>query len=391
VATIGMPHIGLGGHLPPAARLGGLLAEAGHRVIAWAPADSRRLVEAPGVTFREHEPAATARPFPSMVHFAAEIAEATERCCEDLVAQMLEERVDLVLHDVHVPWGRVAADFLGLPRVVTNPLFPCRREERGGVPGWGAGFVPGALSEPLDRFTRAAWAVARAWGVELGSWYETVESTAETTLSFTIEELAGDELSPGWIAVGPLLAPLTPPARLSERPLVYVAFGTFFNGRPEPFRAAIEALGSEPVEVLVSTGGGVALGDLGALPENVEVRPFVPSRQVLATAAVHISHGGGGSIHEALVAGVPTLCLPQGSDQYAWADRIAALGAGQVVGQRPQAIRAAVRQVLADDRWRSRAREVGARLLTHPGRERALAAVERALAQAAPAVATRRR
>lgn len=385
VATIGMPHIGLGGHLPPAARLGAALAEAGHRVLAWAPERYRRHVEAPGVEFHAHEPARTERPFPSFVHFAAELAEATERCCPGLVEEMLAGGVELVVHDVHVPWARVAADFLGLPRIVTNPLFPdsppsgARTTSPGGEVAHLAFFA-----DPLARVERARHAVTSTWGIDPGDWRTMIRTAGETILSFTTEEIAGRSLPPGWQAIGPLLAPIPPAGRRPGRPLVYVAFGTFFNGRLEPFHAAIDALADAPVDVLVSTGGGdLAPAALGPLPAHIEVRSFVPSREVLTRAAVHVSHGGGGSLHEALAAGVPSVCLPQGSDQHAWAQRVEALGAGCVVEQRPEAIRTAVRRLLADERWRDRARVVGARLLEHPGRDVALAAVDRALGGAA--------
>jgi MGT family glycosyltransferase len=377
MATIAMPHIGLGGHLLPAARVGAILAEEGHQVIAWAPERFRSHVEVPGVSFRPHEPADTRRPFPTFVHFAAALADATERCSPALIDEMLDAHVDIVVHDVHVPWARVAGDFLGLPRIVTNPLFPSLSAD-----GSGAAHrsrrpreEDGRRREPLAQVERCRRAIRQQWGIDVGPGEQINRSGADTILCFTTEEILGQVPEPPYRCVGPLIEPFAPPTRPS-RPLAYVAFGTFFNTWAEPFRIVIEALADEPIDVLVSTGGGtLTAADLGPLPENVNVTDFVRPGEVLSRAAVHVSHGGGGSLHEALAAGVPTVCIPLGSDQHAWSQRVEALGAGCVVKLSADAIRAGVSRLIADERCRRRTQALAQHLDGYPGRTRVLDAV----------------
>jgi MGT family glycosyltransferase len=64
------------------------------------------------------------------------------------------------------------------------------------------------------------------------------------------------------------------------------------------------------------------------LPANVLARRFVPQPEVLARAALFVTHGGMNSVNEAMHAGVPMLVVPQGADQPLVARRVVELGAG---------------------------------------------------------------
>ena len=64
-----------------------------------------------------------------------------------------------------------------------------------------------------------------------------------------------------------------------------------------------------------------------------------------------VHHGGTGSVLGALEAGLPQVILPQGADQFANAELLAAVGAGRAVlndEQSPGAIGTAVQAVLDD-------------------------------------------
>src|SRR5205807_4235702 len=262
-------------------------------------------------------------------------------------------------------------DYLGLPRIVLHPMFPIVS------PDHLAGDEEHELPAPdpkgeLARFQASWLSIALRWGVELGEPVRVIHSPGETTFTFTTEEIVGDyELPPGWRCIGPLMERTPRAEATGDRPLVYVCFGTSFNRRAEEFHAVIEALADEPVDVLISTGKGpFSAADLEPLPANVVVRDFVPARDVLARASVHITHGGCNSVHESLLAGVPMLFMPQAFDQFPLADRIELLGAGRIVWEEPEAIRAGVRWLLLDELPRSRANDLGEHLATYDGESR---------------------
>lgn len=85
-------------------------------------------------------------------------------------------------------------------------------------------------------------------------------------------------------------------------------------------------------------------------------------------------------MHESLLAGVPMVCLPLGSDQASWAARVADLGAGEVVRMWPADVRRSVHRMLATGEQAGRARELGEDLLRYDGPSRVAAFVARELA-----------
>src|SRR3954469_5453390 len=65
----------------------------------------------------------------------------------------------------------------------------------------------------------------------------------------------------------------------SDDPLVYVSFGSAAAGNgffPEIYRGAIDALAGRPLRVLMTVGTEVEPADIGAVPANVHVEPWVP-------------------------------------------------------------------------------------------------------------------
>jgi len=86
---------------------------------------------------------------------------------------------------------------------------------------------------------------------------------------------------------------------------------------------------------------------------------------------------------ESLAEGVPMVALPLGNDQPGVAARVKACGAGVVVSRRrgnfKQRLRAGVRAVLEDGRYREAARRVQTEMAKVDGLEKAADVIERAL------------
>ena len=100
-----------------------------------------------------------------------------------------------------------------------------------------------------------------------------------------------------------------------------------------------------------------------------------------------VNHGGFSSVLGALACGVPQVILPRGADQPINARRAEALGAAIVLGadqRTPAAIRAAVRTVLADPRYRRRARDVQAEIAALPKPARGVELLAHLVAERGP-------
>jgi UDP:flavonoid glycosyltransferase YjiC (YdhE family) len=120
-------------------------------------------------------------------------------------------------------------------------------------------------------------------------------------------------------------------------------------------------LGMLPVRGVLTTGPAIDVTTVRP-PANVTVVSSAPHRQVLAGAALAITHGGHGTVIKALAAGVPMVLLPHGRDQPDTAARVTARGAGIALKRsaNPGVIADAVRSVLRRDSYRMAAQQLGA-------------------------------
>ena len=107
---------------------------------------------------------------------------------------------------------------------------------------------------------------------------------------------------------------------------------------------------------------------------------------MLPHVAVVVSHAGSGSVLGALAHGRPMVLLPMGADQPWNGDRAATLGVARVldpVTATPAVISQAIADVLADDAYARRARDLAAAWAALPGPEAAVGALERLVGQPA--------
>ncbi|MGO4427912.1 nucleotide disphospho-sugar-binding domain-containing protein, partial [Streptomyces sp. MCAF7] len=142
------------------------------------------------------------------------------------------------------------------------------------------------------------------------------------------------------------------PADQLRDPVLYASLGTVFNADPQLLRTFATALAPLGGTVIVSTGQTDPAA-LGPLPANVLARRSVPQPEVLARAAMFVTHGGMNSANEALYAGVPLLVIPQGADQPVVARRVVELGAGLSIRTEDvteDSVRALARRLLDDPR-----------------------------------------
>ena len=118
---------------------------------------------------------------------------------------------------------------------------------------------------------------------------------------------------------GPVAVPGHPPLHRggagaeSSGELVYATFGSGAAGHGyDPYRALLDAVAGLDVEVLLTTGAEL---DLGQVPANVRVERSVPQPEALARAALVVCHGGSGTVLGALAAALPLIVMPMFADQ----------------------------------------------------------------------------
>ncbi|NBD25517.1 glycosyltransferase [Paenibacillus glycinis] len=147
-----------------------------------------------------------------------------------------------------------------------------------------------------------------------------------------------------------------------ERPVVHVTQGTLdtgnFNRLVVP---TIRALAEEDVLVVVSTGGRPVSAIGADLPANVRVAEYLAYNAFLPLVDIMITNGGYGGVQQALANGVPLIAAGDSEDKPEVNQRIAWSGAGLNLltgAPSPEQLRDAVRTVLADGKYRIRAKQL---------------------------------
>ncbi len=178
--------------------------------------------------------------------------------------------------------------------------------------------------------------------------------------------------------VGPVYArlPGETPELLADlaagpQPLVYFAMGS--SGNRDLVLDVLAGLGRADCQVLAPVRSHLHEEDLETLPLNVHVTDWIPAHQLGDAVDLAITHGGEGTVQTSCVQGWPFIGIPLQFEQRFNIQRCVAFGSAKLVSQK-EARRtdwaALVRQALADDGMRSRARRM-ARLmegLDGPGR-----------------------
>jgi len=157
-----------------------------------------------------------------------------------------------------------------------------------------------------------------------------------------------------------------------QDPVVYIAFGTIVKGNWQYCEKLIDALDKGPWRVLWSLPKDLhASLPVGLDKDRWHVKEFVPQMDVLRCEHVKcfISHCGHNSTTEAMACGVPMVCHPFFLDQFEWARTVRKhLHAGVQVDKfdsGPEAIRAAVREVLMRPAYAENAQKVAKRMQEH--------------------------
>ncbi|HEX2283261.1 MAG TPA: nucleotide disphospho-sugar-binding domain-containing protein [Mycobacterium sp.] len=156
-----------------------------------------------------------------------------------------------------------------------------------------------------------------------------------------------------------------------DRPVVHVTQGTIDNADlSRLLEPTIDALGGEDVIVVATTGGRDVSQLKMPLPMNTYVAEYIPHDVLLPKVDVMITNGGYGAVQRALSMGVPLVVAGNTEDKPEVAARVAWSGAGvnlKTGTPTAGAVRAAVREVLNNDRYLRSARALEAAFARRDG------------------------
>jgi MGT family glycosyltransferase len=384
------------GHINPTLAVFRQLARRSE-VIYYGTEPFRQAVLETGVQFRsygpqfrvpEHGPGPFGRVSTTLEELLRLICAVFEDCLEEIRAIAPTH----IMHDSFAPWGPLIAQLLRLPAMASIPsiLINAGIDRQYGR-GIGAS-DPELTPEWYSDFRSRCRACLLMYGVrEVLSPPELLQSYAARNLVYTsrlFQPMAEAFDARRFRFVGPCFdfrpqAPAFPFDQLDGRPLVFISLGTVYGDRPEFLRTCVEELSGAPWQIVLSTGEHFPFERLGAVPDNLIVRSFVPQTEILQRSAAFLTHGGMNSVQEALYFGVPLVMAPQGADQFWISSRVAELGAGLVVDSdglkaaaiRGGIIRQSIEKVLCETGYRAAAARIGFSLRAAGGPRKAAAII----------------
>jgi MGT family glycosyltransferase len=293
------------------------------------------------------------------------------RRAKDLIALARDWRPDVILRDSAELGGYLAAEVLGIPHISVGST---------GGPGAPAGDPSlaaainahrDALGLPPDPGLSALY---RYLHINLmPATYDPAPVRLPNAHCYrqTNPARAAEDL-PQWLGELP-----------DDRPLVFASLGTLFHAVPGRIETILAALAQVPCSAIVAIGRGKDPAAFAPQPDHLRLVDVVPQPLLLECCDLFLTHGGFNSAREALRLGVPLAVTPVLGDQPYNAQRCAAVGVALALSSEmpsAAAVADACRTVLADPRFRRRARSIQRGILSLPSLDMLAADVERRFA-----------
>ena len=259
---------------------------------------------------------------------------------------------DVVYTDSVCFWGKLNAWKHGVPMVVSTSTFAFNQlssQYMKNTPGELADMILGLprISRELKKLEPLGYHVKGALSLIQSD--NRTDTIVYTSRSF---QPCAESFSDHYAFVGPSVFSKALPDKSEARPLVYISMGTVINERPDFYKACIEALKDQALDVVISCGNAIDRDSLGPLPDNVKVYPYVDQLEVLSKASVFITHCGMNSVSESLYMAAPMVLHPQTSEQNAVARRVKEVNAGVMLrDDSAPGIRSAVMEIISSGEY----------------------------------------
>ncbi|MGW7352572.1 macrolide family glycosyltransferase [Streptomyces sp. NPDC054784] len=366
------------GHVGPTIELTRELVGRGHRVtyvIDEGYADVVAEAGARTVTYRSIRGQLPGQKSLEGAHMASLFADFIQDGAETVLplaeSALADDRPDLILYDFgSFPSARMLSRKWSVPTVQLFPQIASNEHfSLFGGPDAAIQTDESAMAE-FGRGYAALLAMANANGVTEADMPVFAAGFDERNLVFLTRAFQpkGETFDERFAFVGPCFAAdagkaddAWQPPSSSDAKVLLASMGTESNEQAEFFRSFSDSFKDDEWHVVMTLGKGADPAALG-LADHIEAHSFLPHPQVLPHASVLVTHGGPGSVTEALHYGTPMVVVPQTPETRFNAQRLTELGLGTTVLPEEltgDTLRAAVDKLAADTQVRENVARVG--------------------------------
>jgi zeaxanthin glucosyltransferase len=365
MARIGVLCPQLAGHLNPMLVLARELWRRGHSIVFWQVADMKPRIENEGFEFEcvgaLEYPVGASKEYleklgelkgTSVIRFwHAEHEKMSEVICRDISISIGKSCVDMMLVDQVEPAGQAVAEHTNTPFLTVCNALLLNRESA--VPPVFSSFVyrDSKISrlrnailykvgdQAVKKYSNSLARIRESWGLRKLSDSELLFATsplAHISQQPEAFDFPRRNLPARFHYCGPFREEDKeeygfPFDKLNGKPIVYASLGTLQNRKQQIFEMIAETCNHFDVQLVIAHGGGVDAATLRRLSGTALVVAYAPQCQVIARAALVITHAGLNTVLDALSYGVPMVAIPIAFEQPAIAARIRWAGVGEMI------------------------------------------------------------
>ncbi len=186
-------------------------------------------------------------------------------------------------------------------------------------------------------------------------------------------------------------------ARIDEKKLVYIGFGSIVVSNPKELtQAVVDAVLDADVRCILNKGWSERLGGSSQieieLPYEVFNAGSLPHDWLFPQIDAAVHHGGSGTTGATLRAGLPTIIKPFFADQFFYANRVEDIGVGISLKKlNVKSLSKALKEATTNNRMITKARDIGAKIRKENGVANAIDTIYRDLQYAKELISNKRK
>ncbi|GAC1654234.1 MAG: glycosyltransferase [Ktedonobacteraceae bacterium] len=366
------------GHTNPTLPVVAELVRRGEQIIYYSSEAFQPAIEQVGATFRSVGSFFDERTYvdENLVRFAYTLIQATQEIIPNVLPDVTADKPDYIIFDSLCIWGKCIAQILKVPAVASittlaRPASMMHPEVLASVPA----FIPMMLHQSFEgrkelaKFLTITRQLQQTYPIPRPKLDDVYNNTANLNIIYSTKQfqLYPNAFDDSYKFIGPSIGirsavPSFPFDELGKEHILYISLGTIFNDKADFYRLCLKAFADSKYRIVMSVGNQIDIANLGTIPNNFIVKPFVPQLQLLQRAALFITHGGMNSVSEGCSAGVPLLIIPQAADQSFIAKRVQQLGAGKMLSNtkvNALSLRKVAEEILANSTFQQASAKLG--------------------------------
>jgi MGT family glycosyltransferase len=378
--------VDLHGHVNCSIGLVKKLVEKGEEVTYYCSDQFRDKIEGTGAKFKSYRGLLgfgtyDGNGIDTFLMFADYLLEKSRIIMDELIHEIEALKPDYIIHDAFCYWGKEVSKKLGIPGISLTTHYPFIDEMSNIDPKLFMETILRADNEAIYRkyrgkegfyrklMDKTSKMMSKKYNLEDANVINDIFGSKEKlNIIFSSRkfQLYSEAFDDSYVFAGYSINPRVeeadfPYEKLSDKPLIYIAFGTIFNETLDIYRNCIEAFGDTENQVVLSIGKNIKVEDLGYIPDNFIIRSYVPQLEILKYTDVFVSHGGTNSVYEAICMEVPFVIIPQSFDQFMGGRMIEEAEIGIYIGKDKvgtEQLKDAVNKVLTDEKYKNNSKKI---------------------------------